>query len=95
MDQLGFNFNATQTNDALLAWRQQRKQAHITLARKLGMPIDHEVEVWLHGGIRLRGVLRIKENLLFVADGDLPDLLFEVGKVSFGVHEMESCVRLD
>jgi hypothetical protein len=93
--QTELNFNSTVQNDALLAWREQRKQAHIALARKIGLPLDHKVELWLRGGIRLRGMLRMKENLLLVPEDDAPDMAFEVGNVPFLIEEMESCVRLD
>lgn len=93
--QTDLNFGQNQATDPLLAWREQRRQAHIVLARKLGLPIDHEVELWLRGEVRLRGILRMKENLIIVPDENAPDLVFEVAGVTFSVAEMESCVRLD
>ena len=31
-----------------------------------GLPLGHQVEVWLLGGIRLRGRLRLEEEVLFI-----------------------------
>ena len=34
----------------------------------MGLPLNQPAEVWLKGGIRLRGVLRLKEEQLFVPE---------------------------
>ena len=65
------------------------------MARRLNLPLGHQVEVWLTGGIRLRGRLRLQESLLFVEEERVRHLGLMVDHVSFTYREMESCVRLD
>jgi hypothetical protein len=80
--------------DGLLAWRKQREEARLALARKLGLPLGQQVEVWLVGNIRLRGRLHLGEEQLFLpADGKECDR-FAVDNVSFRISEMESCKRI-
>jgi hypothetical protein len=38
------------------------------LARRIHLPLGHEVEVWLYGGIRLRGKLSVKEEMLLIEE---------------------------
>jgi hypothetical protein len=87
-------FDASRATDGLESWREERRRSRIELARKLGLPLDQRVEVWLRGGIRLEGILCLAEDLLFVAESQ-KNLTFRVGNTPFGVGEMESCVRLD
>jgi hypothetical protein len=61
----------------------------------MGVPLGHEVEVWLTGGIRLRGRLRLQEELLFIEEDSVRHLGLMVDHVAFTYREMESCVRLD
>ena len=65
------------------------------LARRLGLPLDHQVEVWLCGGIRLRGKLRLQEEILFIEEERVRHLGLVVDHVAFTFREMESCVRMD
>ena len=65
------------------------------LARRLGLPLDHQVEVWLCGGIRLRGKLRLQEEILFIEEERVRHLGLVVDHVAFTLREMESCVRKD
>jgi len=65
------------------------------LARRLGLPLGHQVEVWRYGGIRLRGKLRLQEEVLFIEEERLRHLGLVVDQVAFAYREMESCVRLD
>ncbi len=69
--------------------------ASAELARRLGLPLGHPVEVWLCGGVRLRGLLRLKEELLFIHEDNTRSLEFVVDGVSFPYRELESCSRLD
>jgi len=65
------------------------------IARQLNLPIDHQVEVWLFGGVRLRGKLCLKEEVLFIEEDRVRHLELLVDHVPFTYREMESCVRLD
>lgn len=76
-------------------WRQQRREAMRKLAREMGLPLEHQVEVWLRGGIRLRGMLRLREEMLFVEEKGDDALFLVIDGVSFVTSEMESCVRTD
>ena len=67
----------------------------VELARRINLPLGHEVEVWLRGGIRLRGKLRLEEELLFVEEDRVRCLELMVDRVPFTYRELESCVRLD
>lgn len=76
-------------------WQQQRRETIQQLARDLGLPIGHRAEVWLRGGIVLRGVLRLREELLFVEEHATPALELRIDAATFTPAEIESCVRLD
>ena len=76
-------------------WLARRRVAVEELARRINLPLGHEVEVWLHGGIRLRGRLLLKEEMLFIEEEKLPHLQLAVERVGFSYQEMESCVRVD
>lgn len=76
-------------------WLVGRQVATEILARKMGLPLGHEVEVWLVGGMRLRGKLRLQEETLFIEEERVRHLGLRVDKVAFTYREMESCVRLD
>jgi len=61
-----FNFEASGDEQGYAQWLTGRRVAVQELARRLGLPLDHQVEVWLCGGIRLRGKLRLQEEILFI-----------------------------
>ena len=65
------------------------------LARRIGLPLGHQVEVWLYEGIRLRGKMRLQEEVLFIEEERLRHLGLVVDHVPFAYREMESCVRMD
>ena len=65
------------------------------LAREVHLPLDHQVEVWLVGGVRLRGKLQLQEDRLFLGKDDAQHLGLVMNHVPFSIREMESCVRLD
>jgi len=94
-DQLGFDFDSPDRDDGLKSWRDQRVAARRRLARTLGLPLDHPVEVWLLGNIRLTGTLRLRTETLFIEEKPDGNLELEVDGVPFTPGEMESCVRLD
>jgi hypothetical protein len=76
-------------------WHAQRCEALLQMARKLGLPLAHPVEVWLLDGVRLRGVLRLAEETLFIDDALEPALELMVDGVRFTPAEIQSCVRQD
>lgn len=65
------------------------------LARRMNLPLGHQVEVWLCGGIRLRGKLRLQEEMLFIEEERVRHIELVVDGVMFTYRDMESCVRLD
>jgi len=90
-----FDFSQSTGGDGLDRWHQQRERASHRLARRLGLPLERQVEVWLKDGVRLRGKLRLKESMLFLEALDEHDLELAIDKVTFHFAEMESCLRLD
>jgi hypothetical protein len=90
-----FNFGSQGGEAGYSQWITGRKMAAAELARRIGLPLGHQVEVWLCGGIRLRGKLRLPEELLFIEEERLRHLELLVDQVSFTYREMDSCVRLD
>ena len=88
-------FESVTEAGGLAAWRAARKQAGHALALRLGLPLNHPVEVWLRGGIRLRGTLRLREEVLFPERESADALALVVDQVVFTPAEIESCVRLD
>ncbi len=90
-----FNFASPTGADGYSEWITGRKLAAAELARRIGLPLGHKVEVWLCGGIRLRGLLRLPEELLFIEEDRLRHLELMVDRTSFTYRELESCVRLD
>ena len=81
--------------DGYAQWLAHRDDALLEAAHKLGLPLGRKVEVWLHGGIRLRGILELAERQLFVSEQDLPKLRFVVDRTTFRYDEMQSCLRQD
>jgi len=76
-------------------WLAQRREAKSELARRLGLPLGHQVEVWLRREVRLRGRLDLEEEKLFLPEGNDPHLRLTIGHASFEAGEIESCVRMD
>lgn len=89
------NLEGGQTDAGYTQWLTRRQMTAKELARRMNLPIGHPVEVWLYGGIRLRGLLRLREEQLFVEEEHLRHLELMVDKVAFAYREMESCVRTD
>ena len=90
-----FNFGATGTDQGYTQWLTGRRMAAQELARRINLPLGHQVEVWLHGGIRLRGKLRLREEMLFIEEARVRHLELTVDRADFTYRDMESCVRLD
>jgi hypothetical protein len=90
-----FNFENNGTDRGYSQWLAVRQSAAADLARRMNLPLGHPVEVWLYGGIRLRGVLRLQEEMLFIDEERVRHLELIVDHVKFSYREIESCVRLD
>lgn len=91
-----FDFGANRDRpDGLATWRAGFERSKRELAASMGLPLDHPVEIWLKGEIRLRGVLKLHEPRLFVEAQRDFSLELVVDGVRFTAAEIESCVRLD
>ena len=89
------DFGASLPRDGLEQWREQRRAMTKRLGQELGLPLDREVEVWLTGGVRLRGRLRLREEMLFIETPRELNIELVVDGVAFKWTEIESCVRTD
>jgi small nuclear ribonucleoprotein (snRNP)-like protein len=94
-DQAELSFDGNQGNDGVTHWHKQRERSLRALAHRLGLPLGHEVEIWLKGNVRLRGKLELAEQLLFVENIVEKDLMLRVGRATFPYGDFESCVRTD
>jgi len=94
-DQTALSFNSSLSQQGYDQWLTGRRVATQELAHRLNLPLGHEVEVWLVGGIRLRGTLQVEEQVLFMEEERLRHMVLVVDHVAFTLREMESCVRLD
>lgn len=90
-----FNFDSAGSDQGYTQWQAGRRVAVAELARRINLPLGHQVEVWLYGGVRLRGRLRLAEEILFIEEERLRHLELIVDDVPFTYRDMESCVRLD
>jgi hypothetical protein len=90
-----FNFAGGGACEGHTRWLEGRRLAAHELARRMNLPVGHQVEVWLAGGVRLRGLLRLKEELMFIEEERARHLELTVDHVAFTYRDMESCVRLD
>jgi hypothetical protein len=85
--QVEFGFGGVGQNDGYQLWVQEREKEMQAMARRLGLPLGHSVEVWLKDGTLLQGRLLLR--------GDATKWELVVGRVGFAVGEIESCVRTD
>jgi hypothetical protein len=90
-----FSFEGSGSPQGYDHWLAGRRMAAEELARRMGLPLGHQVEVWLVGGIRLRGKLRLQEEMVFIEEERVRHLGLVVAEVTFTYREMESCVRTD
>jgi hypothetical protein len=90
-----FSFDSPKDESGYTKWVAARQVAAQELARRINLPLGHQVEVWLYGGVRLRGRLRLRENVLLVEEERVRHMELMVEHVAFTYREMESCVRLD
>ncbi|MCK6501098.1 MAG: hypothetical protein L6Q38_16585 [Nitrospira sp.] len=95
-EQLGLDFQAPrQGGDGYTRWQSERRAAQAALARKLGFPIGHEVEVELKGEVVLRGALQLAEDELWMEHRRDLRIRLRVGRCDFAAAEIVRCVRLD
>lgn len=94
-EQPEFDFASDSREEGYRKWHDQRRNATRQLARKMGLPLERRVEVWLRGDIRLEGILRLREPRLFIPTGVDPRLELIVDNVPFTPGEMLSCVAMD
>ena len=90
-----FTFQAGASDAGYAQWVVVRQMASDEAARRLNLPVGREAEVWLRGGIRLRGKLRLLNDLLFVEESQVRNLALTLDGVPFTYAEIESCVALD
>ncbi len=91
--ELGFADNGPEAG--YTKWIATRRLALEDAAQKLNLPVGHPAEIWLRGGIRLRGTLRLANEVLFIEEERVRELALELNGVTFNYAEIESCVRLD
>jgi hypothetical protein len=88
-----FDFTSTADESGFIAWREQRRVALRRFACQAGLPLGHQVVVRLVDGIELSGLLRLKDEWLFLSrDADFGFELMVDG-VTFKRAEIESCIR--
>ncbi len=90
-----FNLDGNACTEGYTKWLAARRVTLQELARRMNLPLGHQVEVWLYGGVRLRGKLRLQEEVLFIEEERVRHLPLLVDHVSFVYRDMESCIRLD
>ena len=90
-----FDFESSSGHEGYTKWLVGRQIAAQELALRIHLPLGHPVEVWLRGGIRLRGRLRLQEEIHFIEEDQIHHLQLQVDHVLFTYGEMESCVSLD
>lgn len=93
--QFEFDFDRVSSEAGYHRWQEKRRATLQKLARRMGLPIGHRVEVWLRDGVRLRGMLLLEEHGLWVEARRDFGLKLVVDGVSFTAAEIESCVRQD
>lgn len=93
--QTELDFGTNGTDRGYSQWLAGRQMAVEELAQRMNLPLGHQVEVWLNGGIRLRGKLRLRDEVLFIEEERVRHLELLVDHVGFTFRDMESCVRLD
>lgn len=92
-----FNFDSNPAApDGLAAWRRERDQQCLALARANGLPLNHRCRVTLLGDVILEGILRLAEEELFQNEPtrDLR-LRLQINRCSFTPREIFSLIRID
>lgn len=89
-------FSRTPTGpDGYEIWQEQRRAVMLQAARTLGLPLGREVEVELRDGARMKGVLQLAEDGLFIEVSREKPPLLRIGKCTFQPREIVSCARVD
>ena len=95
-EQLSLNFEgAPATISGLDLWREQRRAETESLARRLGLPIGHAVQIWLTSGTLLEGTLLLAEDDLLLDHERSTKLRLQIDRADFQASEIASCVRID
>jgi hypothetical protein len=89
------DFAGKGSDEGYAKWVAVRQLALEEAAQKLNLPVGHPTEIWLRGGIRLRGKLSLANEVLFVEEERLRGLRLVLDGVTFSFAEIESCLRLD
>jgi hypothetical protein len=74
--ELGFADNGPE--DGYTKWIATRQLAVEAVAQKLNLPVGHRAEILLRGAIRLRGILRLANEVLFIEEDRVLDLALVV-----------------
>src|SRR3954466_10653097 len=93
--QFSLDLGSTRPADGFQGWLNERRRALTELTEKLGLPLGHQVELWLKGDIRLSGRLELAEPPLFVPPDRNPVMELRIDRCTFTPAEIEACVRLD
>jgi hypothetical protein len=93
--QLSLEFRGEQSEIGFQGWLNERRRALTELAQKLGLPLGHEVEIWLKGDVRLTGRLELAEPPLIVPPDRNPKMELRIDRCTFTPADIEACVRLD
>lgn len=95
MNQSELPFDAAAPPSGYDHWQAERRAAKVTLSKRLGLPLGHQVEVWLRDEVRLRGRLELAGEKLFLPECNDVHLQLAVRRAIFEAREIESCVRTD
>ena len=93
--QLEINFRLSQPDHGFQIWLNQRRATLTELARQLGLPLGHPVEIWLKGDIRLSGILELAQPPLFIPEDRNLRFELRVDRCTFTPGDIESCIRAD
>jgi hypothetical protein len=81
--------------DGLEAWHRQRRDAVRDVGKALGLPLGRTVDLELKDGCRMRGLLCMAEDGLFIdASRERPPLL-RIDRCTFLPGDIARCVRVD
>jgi hypothetical protein len=94
-EQLELSFCSGTNDDGYQLWERQQQEAFRALARRLGLPLGHWVEVILNDGIRLRGRLTLAKIGQAMEQAPDSEIELRVDRCTFRMVEVESCVRLE
>jgi hypothetical protein len=93
--QIEIDFTAAGAGNGYTRWQEQRQAALRQLALQMGLPLGRNVVVRLRDGVELSGLLRLKEEKLFIEETRDFSLELIVDGVEFTAAEIEACVRTD